>query len=48
MSQLPGRDPLIPEPRMLPQRLETSAESVERDLVKLVLSIVELELQLME
>ena len=33
---------------MLPQRLETDAESVERDLIKLVLTIVELVRQLME
>lgn len=32
----------------LPRRLETSSESVERDLVKLVLTIVELVRQLME
>ena len=32
----------------LPQRLETDKESVERDLVKLVLTIVELVRQLME
>lgn len=32
----------------LPQRLETDAESVERDLMKLVLTIVELVRQLME
>lgn len=32
----------------LPQRLETSADSVERDLFKLVLTIVELVRQLME
>jgi len=37
------------EPRRLfPQRLETDAESVERDLFKLVLTIVELVRQLME
>jgi hypothetical protein len=36
------------EPRLLPQRLETDAESVERDLVKLVLTVVELIRQLME
>jgi hypothetical protein len=35
-------------PRLLPQRLETDAESVERDLLKLVLTIVELVRQLME
>jgi hypothetical protein len=32
----------------LPQRLDTDAESVERDLMKLVLTIVELVRQLME
>ncbi|MGZ4442886.1 MAG: gas vesicle protein K [Nocardioidaceae bacterium] len=37
------------EPRRLfPQRLETDAESVERDLFKLVLTIIELVRQLME
>jgi len=34
--------------RTIAQRLETDAESVERDLVKLVLTIVELVRQLME
>ncbi|MEU4194214.1 gas vesicle protein K [Kribbella sp. NPDC026611] len=34
--------------RCLPQRIETDAESVERDLFKLVLTIVELVRQLME
>lgn len=34
--------------RLLPQRLETDAESVERDLLKLVLTIIELIRQLME
>jgi hypothetical protein len=33
---------------MLPQRLETDPDSVERDLAKLVLTIVELVRQLME
>jgi hypothetical protein len=33
---------------IFPQRLETDAESVERDLFKLVLTIVELVRQLME
>jgi len=33
---------------LLPQRLETDAESVERDLFKLVLTIIELVRQLME
>lgn len=32
----------------LPRRLETDAESVERDLMKLILTIVELVRQLME
>jgi hypothetical protein len=36
------------ERRFLPQRLETDAESVERDLFKLVLTIIELVRQLME
>ena len=36
------------ERRRLPQRLETDPESVQRDLVKLVLTIVELVRQLME
>jgi hypothetical protein len=36
------------EPRLLPQRLETDPESVERDLFKLVLTIIELVRQLME
>lgn len=36
------------QPQLLPQRLETDAESVERDLIKLVLTIIELVRQLME
>lgn len=40
-GRAPGR-------HVLPQRLETDAESVERDLLKLVLTIVELVRQLME
>jgi len=36
------------EPRVLPQRMETDAESVERDLFRLVLTIIELVRQLME
>ena len=35
-------------PRSVPQRLETNPESVERDLFKLVLTIIELIRQLME
>ncbi|MDH2415880.1 gas vesicle protein K [Nocardioides sp. CER19] len=34
--------------RLLPERIETDAESVERDLLKLVLTVVELIRQLME
>lgn len=34
--------------RTLPQRLETDAESIQRDLMRLVLTIVELVRQLME
>ncbi len=37
-----------PRRTVLPQRLETDAEAVERDLLKLVLTIVELIRQLME
>jgi hypothetical protein len=36
------------ERRLIPQRLETDAESVEKDLFKLVLTIIELVRQLME
>lgn len=39
---------MIEQPRMFPQRLETDPESVERDLFKLVLTIIELVRQLME
>lgn len=35
-------------PRLIPQRLETDPESVERDLFKLVLTVIELIRQLME
>ena len=34
--------------RLIPERIETDAESVERDLLKLVLTVVELIRQLME
>jgi CRISPR/Cas system-associated endonuclease Cas1 len=34
--------------RLLPERIESDAESVERDLLKLVLTVVELIRQLME
>lgn len=40
--------PVAEELWRLPQRLETDAESVERDLMKLVLTIIELVRQLME
>lgn len=45
-----SESPDAPEPlrRLLPERLETDAESVERDLFKLVLTIIELVRQLME
>jgi hypothetical protein len=36
------------ERRVLPQRIETDADSVQRDLMRLVLTIVELIRQLME
>jgi Gas vesicle protein K len=39
---------VIEEPRLFPQRLETDPESVERDLFKLVLTVIELIRQLME
>ncbi len=52
MSDWPWEEPDAAEGRprraLLPQRLETDAEAVERDLVKLVLTIVELIRQLME
>lgn len=35
-------------PRLFPQRMETDPESVERDLFKLVLTVIELVRQLME
>ncbi|MEP9384144.1 gas vesicle protein K [Nocardioides sp. KR10-350] len=44
----PRRQPDTQRGRSIAQRLETDAESVERDLVKLVLTIVELIRQLME
>jgi Gas vesicle protein K len=39
---------MMPRPVPLPRRIETDADSVERDLMKLVLTIVELVRQLME
>ena len=36
------------EPRSLPHRIETDRENVERDLFRLVLTIIELVRQLME
>src|SRR6478672_7506823 len=45
----PRGDAAMTEQRhIFPQRLETAAESVERDLFKLVLTIIELVRQLME
>lgn len=44
----PGDRGGTPRRTLLPQRLETDAEAVERDLLKLVLTIVELVRQLME
>ena len=43
----PGPDVRLP-PTLLPQRLETDPDAVARDLLKLVLTIVELIRQLME
>jgi hypothetical protein len=40
--------PALTQAAKLPQRLETDADSVERDLFKLVLTIIELVRQLME
>jgi hypothetical protein len=39
---------VIEEPRLFPQRMETDPDSVERDLFKLVLTVIELIRQLME
>lgn len=47
-ENLDARTEPPPRPTILPQRLETNAEAVERDLLKLVLTIVELIRQLME
>lgn len=47
----PDPDPVLRGPKrsaVFPQRLQTDAEGVERDLLKLVLTIVELVRQLME
>lgn len=38
----------MPEPQLLPQRIDSDPDSVERDLLKLVLTVVELIRQLME
>jgi Gas vesicle protein K len=43
-AEVPGIEPA----QLFPQRLETDAESVERDLLKLVLTVVDLVRQLME
>jgi hypothetical protein len=42
------REPLLREPARLPDRIETNADTVARDLGRLVLTIVELLRQLME
>jgi hypothetical protein len=47
----PDHDPVLealPRATVLPQRLQTDAAGVERDLLKLVLTIIELVRQLME
>ncbi|WP_373429461.1 gas vesicle protein K [Streptomyces sp. V4I23] len=44
----PEEDPVSGEARTTARRLETDPETVERDLIKLVLSLVELLRQLME
>jgi hypothetical protein len=44
----PEDDPAEGRARRLPRRLETDADEVERDLVRLVLTVVELVRQLME
>jgi hypothetical protein len=43
-----GPETTAPRSRVLPQRLETDKEAIERDLLKLVLTIIELVRQLME
>lgn len=48
MSVPPRQNPLEQVARGLTQRLETDPDSVERDLFKLVLTIIELIRQLME
>ncbi|HET7388834.1 MAG TPA: gas vesicle protein K [Nocardioidaceae bacterium] len=45
---MPERSPVRTGQHLLPQRLETDHESVERDLFALVLTVVELIRQLME
>lgn len=48
MSETEGDPPGQGQAYSLPRRMETDADSVERDLIKLVLTIVELVRQLME
>lgn len=48
MSATEGDPPGQGQAYSLPRRMETDADSVERDLIKLVLTIVELVRQLME
>ncbi len=48
MSDSSGGFPVPGQGHSLPRRMESDADSVERDLIKLVLTIVELVRQLME
>ncbi|MFC7494231.1 MULTISPECIES: gas vesicle protein K [unclassified Nocardioides] len=48
VAREPDRESGAPRRTLLPQRLETDREAVERDLLKLVLTIIELIRQLME
>lgn len=48
MSESSGDAPGEEQAHSLPRRMETDADHVERDLIKLVLTIVELVRQLME
>ncbi|MFW6091222.1 MAG: gas vesicle protein K [Actinomycetota bacterium] len=48
MDEPPTWQAADPFPRTLPQRIESDPDSVERDLFKLVLTIIELVRQLME
>ncbi len=48
MHEPPTGQNVLSEVRVLPQRIESQPDSVERDLFKLVLTIIELVRQLME